>query len=189
MPHQNPLYRSLHLLPLLCLGLTLLAAGCIRVTFNFTGTSGQTDNSLAYLYVEDFNNQAAIVVPYLAQEVTNQIQERFLSQSRLALVSGSAIYTPGLSDSLVSLSGTVTRYSVDPVAIQEGDQAAQNRLTIGVRVNFENGANEKESWENTFTGFVDFDANIDFTSQEPEFIDEVLEQITQDIFSKSLGKW
>jgi len=162
--------------------------GC-GVTFNFTGVSNQTDNSLAYLYIDDFSNQASIVVPYLAQEVTNQIQDRFLNQSKLSLISANNIYTPGLSDSLVSLSGSITRYSVEPVAIQEGDQAAQNPLTVAIRVSFENGANPDQSWEQTFSSFVDFNTNVNFSSQEPDLIDEVLEQITQDIFSKSIGKW
>ncbi len=169
--------------------LVLTLLGSCAVSFNFTGVARQSDNTLAYLYVGDFDNQAQIIVPYLAQEVNNQIQDRFLSQSKLALVSGNAIYTPGLSDSLVSLSGTITRYSVDPVAIQEGDQAAQNRLTIGIRVSFENGSNPDESWENTFSSFIDFDSDVDFSGQEADLINEVLEQITQDIFSKSLGKW
>ncbi|MEM9984806.1 MAG: LPS assembly lipoprotein LptE, partial [Bacteroidota bacterium] len=167
----------------------LSGCGILSVSFNFTGTARQTDNQLTYLFVDVFTNQAQIVVPYLAQEITIQIQDRFLSQSKLALISANSISSPGLSDSLVSLSGTVTRYSVDPVAIQEDDLAAQNRLNISVRVNFENGANPDESWENTFSGFIDFDASEDFASQESDLINEVLEQITQDIFSKSIGKW
>ncbi|MDX1906015.1 MAG: LptE family protein [Bacteroidia bacterium] len=160
----------------LCLVVPLLS-GC-KVTFNFTG--GSVDTSLETLSVDQFTNNAEIVIPYLAQEVTQQIQDRFLSQSRLTLTSGAAD---------VQLSGYVSRFTVLPVAVQGDNRAAQNRLTIAVMVKFENNVTPKDSWENTFTGFVDFDASQDFSSVEREKIDEVLEQITQDIFSKSIGKW
>lgn len=159
-------------------GLALLLSSC-SAKFNFTGT-GSVDTSLETLSVANFNNEAQIVVSYLAQEVTNQLQQRFLNQSRLTLTSGAAD---------VELNGSVTRYTIQPVAITGGDEAAQNRLTIAIRVNFENNVNPDEGWEDTFESFVDFDANLDFASREADLIDEVLEQITQDVFTKSIGKW
>jgi len=160
------------------LGLSGLLGGC-SVNFNFTGT-GSVDTSLETLSVANFSNEAQIVVSYLAQEVTDQLQQRFLNQSRLTLTSGAAD---------VELSGSVTRYTIQPVAIQGGDQAAQSRLTIDVRVVYENNVDPNDSWENTFSSFVDFDSEINFSSEEARLIDEVLEQITQDVFTKSIGKW
>jgi hypothetical protein len=162
----------------LCWLLGLGLAGC-AINFNFTGT-GSVDTSLETLSVANFTNEAQIVVPYLSQEVTNQLQDRFLNQSRLTLTSGAAD---------VQLSGSVSRYTIQPVAIQGGDQAAQTRITIALRVNFENNVNPDDGWENTFSSYVDFDANLDLASNEPDLINEVLEQITQDVFTKSIGKW
>ncbi|MDX2246294.1 MAG: LPS assembly lipoprotein LptE [Bacteroidia bacterium] len=150
-----------------------------QITFNFSG--GKADTSLETLSISQFINEADIVVPYLAQEVTQQIQDKFLSQSRLTLTSGSA------AD--VELGGSITRYSMLPVAIQGDDRAAQNRLTIAVKVKFVNNVDPSESWEQSFSKFVDFDSDEDFTSVERDKINEVLEQITQDVFSKSIGKW
>lgn len=157
-----------------------MAALCsCTVAFNFTGT-GKADTSLETLSVDQFINEAQIVVPYLAQEVTEQLQDRFLNQSRLSLTSGAAD---------VQISGSITRYTMLPVAIQGDDRAAQNRLTIAVKVKFDNNVDPAESWEQTFNKFIDFDSERDFASEERDLIDEVLEQITQDVFSKSIGKW
>jgi len=155
-----------------------LGISSCSIAFNFTG--GKVDLSLESLSVATFLNEAPIVVPYLALEVTNQLQDRFLSQSNLEITSGAAD---------VQLSGSVTRYSIQPVAIQGDDQAVQDRLTIAVRVKFDNNVDPQESWENTFTAFTDFDSDLDFASNEADLINEVLEQITQDVFSKSIGKW
>lgn len=108
------------------------------------------------------------------------MQDRFLNQSRLQLVANNAD---------IQIAGSVTRYQVSPVAISGDTQAEQNRLTIAVRVSFENTIDPNESWENTFSKFVDFDASEDFTSIERDQINDVLEQITQDVFTKSVAKW
>ena len=155
-----------------------------RVNFNFTG-GGTINPDLQTLSVDLFGNEADIVVPYLAQEMTNQLQDRFLSQSRLSLTSGTAD---------IMVSGSVVRYTLVPVAIAgnqaDGEpRAEQNRLTIGVRIKYDNNVEPNDSWEQTFSSFVDFDASLDFTSVEREKIEEILEQLTQDIFNKSLGKW
>lgn len=155
----------------------LMLTAC-SVTYNFTG--GTVDPDLNTISVEQLGNEAPIVVPYLALELTNQLQDRFLSQSRLSLTSGQAD---------VIISGAVTNYRVDPVAISGDNRASQNRLTIGVRVKYENTVKPNESWEQNFSSFVDFDSDEDFISIEREKIEEVIEQLTQDVFNKSLGKW
>ena len=172
-------YRIGRILSHLCLWtiLIVISVGC-RVNFNFTG--GNVDTSLETLNVEIFTNEAQIVVPYLAQETTQQIQDRFLNQSRLTLTTGGAD---------VKLSGSVARYTIAPVAISGNERAARNRLTIGLRVKFDNNVNPDESWEQSFSAFVDFDADEDLSSVERDLIDEALDQLTQDIFSKSIGKW
>ncbi|MDW3648862.1 MAG: LptE family protein [Bacteroidia bacterium] len=160
----------------------LILAAC-RVSFNTTGVpkiGGTSGVVLETLYVDQFINEAPIVVPYLAPEMTLQLQDRFLSQSKLSLTDPPAD---------VELGGSITRYDVAPIAITGTTSAEQNRLSISVRVSFKNNKDENASWEQTFSGFVDFDASEDFTSVEEEKINEILEQITQDIFTKSLGKW
>lgn len=163
---------------LICVLILSFSASC-SVGFNFTG-GGTPDPRLQTISVENFSNEAPNVVPYLAQEVTQQMQDRFLNQSRLQLVANNAD---------IQIAGSVTRYQVSPVAISGDTQAEQNRLTIAVRVSFENTIDPNESWENTFSKFVDFDASEDFTSIERDQINDVLEQITQDVFTKSVAKW
>ncbi len=156
----------------------MLVLSACSIRFNFTG--GQVPDNLETLFVDNFSNEAEIVVPYLAQLVSEQLQDRFLNQSKLSLTSGAAD---------VELSGSVVRYTVLPTSISGENRAEQNRMTIGVKVAFTNNVNPNESWEQNFSAFVDFDASEDLSSVERDKIEEILEQITQDIFSKSLGKW
>ena len=165
---------------LIILLITVSSWAC-TTTFNFTGTpKGGSSVNLETLAVDVFVNEAPLVVPFLAQFLTDELQERFLSQSRLNLTTGNAD---------VELSGSITRYNVQPLAISGDERAAQSRLTIGVKVIFNNNVEPDDSWEQTFSQYVDFDAEQDFASIEETLIEEVVDQLTQDIFSKSLGKW
>ena len=157
--------------------LALFMGACVP-TFNFTG--GNVDPRLKTLAVDQFINEAPIIVPALDQDFTQALQDRFLSQSRLTLATDNAD---------IFISGVITGYRVDYVAIQGDDRAAQNRLSVSVRAKFENNVDERENWEQTFNSFVDFNADDDFTAIEPTLIKDILEQLTQDIFNKSIGKW
>ena len=167
----------------LILGLTLLWAmfflSSCSIRFNSTG-GGTVDPRLQSISIDNFLNEAPVVVPFLAQELNQKMQDRFLNQSNLSLTSGSAD---------IRISGTIRSYDLRPVAVTGNETASQNRLTIGVVIKFDNIVEPTDSWEKTFSRFVDFDASEDITSVEPDLIEEIIDQITQDVFTESVGKW
>ncbi|WNJ18088.1 LptE family protein [Pontibacter sp. G13] len=156
-----------------------MLAGC-SVSFNTTGTDGRLPDDYETINIENFSNEARTVVPYMAPEFTQMLQDRFLRQSRLTLTTSNA-------DLMVS--GSITQYRISPVAITGDERAEQNRMTIGVKVVLENNVRSDESDEFTLTQQLDFNASEDFASIERDLIEEVFDQLTQDIFNKSLGKW
>lgn len=158
---------------------TILQSGC-RFGFGFSPGPGAQNANLQTIAVQTFSNEAELVVAYLAQEFTESLQDEFLRRSRLTLTTGQAD---------VELSGTIINYSVTPAAISSGETAAQNRLTIAVRVKYENRVETSESWETTFTKFSDFDASQDFASVERDLITEVNDQLVAAIFNEVFGKW
>lgn len=149
-----------------------------KATFNFTG--GAVNTELETLGVAQFINESDLVVPGLDQDLTIALQDRFLSQSRLQLTDGPAD---------INLSGAITNYRVDPVAYTGNERAAQNRLIINLKVKYENNVDPEDNWEQSFSAFSDFDATLDFSTVEAEQIELIIDQLTQDIFNKSLGKW
>lgn len=171
---------TLRLLPKVTFIISLLILSSCKVNFNFTGVPTGADDGLETIAITLFGNEAPIVVPFLAQELTDQLQDRFLSQSKLSLTTGTAD---------VVVSGAITSYIVSPVAISGNETAEQNRLNVSVRVKYENNVTPEDSWEQSFSQFVDFSADEDFASIEEEQIALVVEQLTQEVFNKSLGKW
>lgn len=161
--------------------LLILSLSACKFSANFTG--GTVDANIKTISIANFANEASLGSPTIAQQFTQQLRNRFQSQSRLTFKETGAD---------VQLSGAIVGYSITPVAIQGGSSggASQNRLEIRVKVKFENQVNPSESWEKEFKSFVDAASSLVIAGDnERTLVEQVNDQLTQDVFSASLGKW
>ncbi|THD68823.1 hypothetical protein E7Z59_00395 [Robertkochia marina] len=152
----------------------VMLSGC--GVYDFTGV-----NTTAESYqVNFFQNNAPIVEPGLDILFTNTLQDLILNQTNLQLVTdnGDLIYE-----------GEITEYRIAPMSATADQRAAQNRLTIGVRVRFTNTDNEEENFERTFSFFYDYPASTQLVTVRDAAYEEIFERITQDIFNASLANW
>ena len=67
--------------------------------------------------------------------------------------------------------------------------AAQNRLTMAVNVRYFNSLDEEKDFEQRFTFFFDYPAEVQLSSVKSEAHEVLFERITQDIFNTSLANW
>lgn len=148
------------------------------VNYSLSGTSIAPD--IKTFEVEYFENRAPLAQPMISQEFTEALKDRILRQSRLSLQK---------SDADLKFEGYITEYRNDPVNVQSNDQAAQNRLTIAVKVKLTNVKDEKANFEKTFSRFADYDANQSLSSVESQLIEEINGYLTQDIFNEALSDW
>jgi hypothetical protein len=95
--------------------------------------------------------------------------------------------TEGTPD--IEISGEITGYTLTPMAAQADAQAAYQRFTIVVKVNFANNVNTKDTFTQSFSVFRDFDSSLDFFDVEPSLVKEILEQMIDDIFMRAFGNW
>ena len=160
--------------PVMCLAFLLSGCG----VYSFTGASISPD--IKTVSIQHFQNRATIIQPSLSQVFTEKMKDKFVSQTNLTLVT---------SFGDLQFEGEITDYFTQPTAIQGNEQAALNRLTITVKVKFVNMKDEKQSFENTFSRFTDYDSRKNLTSIESELINEVCNQIVDDIFNKAVINW
>lgn len=155
---------------------TLSFYGCKYYSF-----SGGNTGDAKTIQVDFFPNQAALVEPTLSQRFTQDMQDLFLRQTNLDLV------TTGGD---LRFEGEITQYRVNPMSATAQQTAAQNRLTITVNVRFFNRLKEEDDFEKQFSFYSDFDANSQLTGGVLDSaLDEILERIIQDIFNASVAKW
>lgn len=160
----------------LLLILLMLPLGC--GVYSFTG--GSTGDAET-IQIDYFPNTAILVEPTLSQSFTVALQDLFLRQTNLKLTDGGGdLY----------FEGEITQYRIIPIAATADQTAAQNRLTVAVRVRFYNRLKEEDNFEQTFSFYSDYDGSLQLTGSVLESAyDDIFERITQDIFNAAVAKW
>lgn len=146
--------------------------------YNFTG-AGKIDAKT--FQVNYFQNNADLIEPGIERTFTLELQDMIQGQTNLNLVTqgGDLIYE-----------GEIVEYRISPMTATADQFAAQNRLTISIKVRFTNNNNEEDDFEKRFSFYHDYPANEQMTGPRlTTALDEIYERITQDIFSASLAKW
>ena len=146
--------------------------------YSFTGASISPD--VKSVSIDLFPSYAALAPPNLPQLFTETLRDKFVSLTNLDLISRNAD---------IRFKGSITDYRTNPVAIQGNEQAAKNRLTITVAVEYTDTKNPDASFEKNFSRFADFDSNRNLADVEQDLIVEINDQIVQDIFNESVVNW
>jgi hypothetical protein len=74
--------------------------------------------------------------------------------------------------------------------VSSGDYALQNRLTITVKVNFQNAVDQTTSFNNkTFSAYSDYDASQLLVDIQDQLIEEIVSDLVNDIYMAAAGNW
>jgi len=153
-----------------------LVQGC--GVYSFTG--GSTGDAET-IQIDFFPNNARLVEPSLSQKFTIALQDLFLRQTNLNLTNAGGD---------LHFEGEITQYRIVPIAATAQQTAAQNRLTIAVRVRFFNRLIEEDNFEQTFSFYSDYDANVRLIGGVLDTAyEEIFERLTMDIFNAAVAKW
>ena len=147
--------------------------------YSFTGTSIQADvNTITIPYVE---YKALRVNPNLSNQLTEALQEKFRKLTRLEQVD---------VDGDLELVCEVTGYDVKATAVQADEQAAQNRLTVTVKIDFTNRKYPEDDVSNkSFSAYEDFDATMSLDAVEGTLCETIIEKLVEDIFNATVAQW
>ena len=160
---------------LLLLVLPLVSACGI---YSFTGTSIQPDvKTITIPYVE---YKALRVNPSLSNLLTEALQDKFRKLTRLEQVE---------MDGDLELVCEVTGYDVKATAVTANEQAAQNRLTVSVKVQFTNKKYPEDDVDKSFSAYEDFDATQSLDAVEAGLCDTIVEKLVEDIFNATVAQW
>ncbi len=163
---------------LTCIIVIITSLAACKVNYSFTGAS--ISPKIKTITVQYFPNYAPLVNSSLSQIVTQKLKDKFTSQTNLAFQD---------KNGDLQFEGQITDYTNQPTAIQGNQTAAQNRLSITIKVKYTNTLEEKASYETSFTRFADYTSTKSFTSVEAQLIAQITDQIIQDIFNKAVVNW
>ena len=174
--------RCRNILATMCTVVALTAAAAVVHScgiYSFTGTSIQPD--VKTVTIPYFEYKALKVNPSLSNQITEALQEKFIRLTRLELVD---------EEGDLEVIGSVTGYDVRATAITASEQAAQNRLTVTVKVSFVNRKYPEENFDDkSFSAYADFDAMQTLDAVESSLCEEIVEQLCEDIFNATVANW
>jgi hypothetical protein len=153
-----------------------LFTGC-RI-YSFTGASISPE--VKTISIKYFPNRAPLIQPVLSQFFTNALKDKFSRETNLSLIENNGD---------LNIEGEITGYATSPVAIQNNQVAALNRLTITVKVKFESKYNEAQNFETSFSRFQDYESSKSLSEVEETLMDQITQDLVQDIFNKAVVNW
>lgn len=159
-------------------GVLLAAAAVSCGIYSFSGISIQPD--VKTITIDLFEYKALRVNPSLSNDLTEAIRTQFRKMTKLEQVE---------LDGDMEISGEITGYDVKASAVTADEVAAQNRLTVTVKVEFTNRKHSEEDFEKSFSGYADYDSTQSIDAVESSLCKEIIDKIVEDIFNATVANW
>ena len=157
-------------------GSVLVMQSC-KVSYSM---SGANTGALKTVSVDYFQNRAALAPPVLSQYFTEELKDLCERQTNMNLITGTGD---------AHFEGEIIAFSTRPMAISGGDQVELTRFTIGIRVRYTNALDDELSFENTFSQYRDFESKASFESVATTLTEEIIEDISEDVFNRAFVNW
>lgn len=163
---------------MLAMSVTLLLGGCSIVNYSFSGTSIQPD--VKTVTINYFDYKALKVNPNLSNDLTEALKDKFRKLTKLEQVE---------MDGDLDLQGEVTGYEVRAAAVTANEVAAQNRLTVTVKLKFTNRKYPEDDFEKSFSAYSDYDSTNSLDAVESTLCQEIIDKLVEDMFNASVAQW
>lgn len=128
------------------------------------------------LFIE---NKARYINPQLSPKLTDKLRQKIVNQTRLSQTNNDADY---------EISGYISDYSVNTSGISQ-QQVASNNLNVTVHIIFKNRQDEKKNFEADVTRNFPFSASKSLSQAEAELNDQIVTNLTDEIFNRIFSNW
>lgn len=155
----------------------LVMGGC-TISYKFNGASIDYSKTKS-IAISDFPNNAALVYPPLAIKFNEELRNKYAQQTRLKILE---------SGGDLSLEGSITGYSLVPIAVGANNLASENRLTLTVQVVFYNNVTGEETKEN-YSANRTFPSTSSLNDVQDSLIEELIEEVIDQIFNATVANW
>lgn len=164
--------------------LMILVPGCGVYTFTGDSIDYSTTKTIS---IQTFFNDSGNGPPSISQTLTEELKDYYQRNTKLSLVP---------IDGDIQIEGSIVSYRQSLVGASAAssrldiDDAAQESLTITVKVSYINVQDDTFDFDKNFSWHAEYDpTQSEFLSIENDLVDEIIEQIVLDIFSASVANW
>jgi hypothetical protein len=153
-------------------------SSCKFVKYSFTGAS-ISPNVKTYS-VRHYPNLSDYPDPSVADAFTNALRDKFGRETSL---------TNLRTNGDIHFEGEITGYQISYDALRSDDTPAMTKLTITVRVVFENKDEPLKSFDKPFSDFATIDSGLPFDSSKDAMAEEIIIKLVDKIFLESVANW
>lgn len=164
----------------LIIALAGIASGCGVYSFSGAATTAKT------ISIDPFFNNTDLAPANIGATFTNKLKDYYQQNSSLRVAEAGELH----------IEGTVSEYRINAMApVSTGrpndpNTAALSRLTISVKISFEDSIEPKNNFKDrTFSFYKDFDNNLNFTTIQEDLEKQIFNQILIDIFNATVANW
>ncbi len=146
--------------------------------YTFSGTSITPD--IKSITVNNIVNKAMRVNPSLSGALTEALVERYRKFTSL---------DTGSPNGDLEVSGIITSYELVSVGVTANEKASKNRLSVTIKIKFENKKHPKENFDKSYASYGEYDSTISFDSAESALVDEIIKKLVEMVFNDTVAKW
>ena len=156
--------------------MVLLLHGCFVYKFN----DAVIPANVKTVKIGFIDNRARYVNPQWSPKLTDKLQAKITSQTKLTRTNN--------DDADYVINGSITNYDPSQTVGVSAQQASTNRLTVTVHIILRKTLENKVE-EFDVTRSFDFSANLTLQQAEGQLLDEVIRNITDEIFNRIFNNW
>ncbi len=158
-----------------------LTNGCGVYSFSGAATSAKT------ITIDLFYNNTDLAPANIGATFTNKLKDYYQQNSSLRVAENGELHVEGMvSEYRVNAMAPVA----NPSRPNDPSTAALSRLTITVRLTFEDALEPKNSFKDrSFSFYKDFDNNLNFPTIQEDLERQIFDQILIDIFNATVANW
>jgi hypothetical protein len=129
--------------------------------------------------VNFIENHARYVNPQLSPSLTDRLRQKIVNQTRLSQTNGDADW---------EVSGFVSDYSVSTAGISQ-QQTTINRLNVAVHITLLDRKKNNDQKEFDVSHSFDFSASLTLQAAEAQLGDDIVRNMTDEIFNQIFSNW
>lgn len=166
---------------ILYITLIMMLVGCYPTSLSFR--DGSVPPEWKRFMVNAIENKAANAPISYTSQLGELIKDGIQNQVGLTLVNNES------EDPQITVTGTISAYTVTPLSLQDNNTEVKNRLTIRGHFEIFISVPKEEIMKLNVARFADFDASQDVGAIQSVLLEEINEQIVQDVINKLLSNW
>ncbi len=163
-------------LSVILIGMVLTAC---KVSYKFNSSSIDYTKTKTITIV-DFPIRASYVWAPMQTIFNEQLRDIFSSHTRLVQVSRNGD---------LKIEGEITQYTQRNKSVSSEGYSALTELSMTVNVRFTNNVKHDEDFEQSFTATASYDSRLSLNSVQEGLVEEMVEDITEQIFNATVANW